>query len=97
MSLFIIVLMQAVLKVKVRGKYIDVERSNTLRARKKDKRVSYIPTWKHVVCQLNMFFENMKKLGEALSKYTIERGCQLNMIHNDQRRGRVKCKASGCP
>jgi len=49
------------------------------------------------VWQLNMVFENVKKFREALSKYAIERGCQLDKIHNDQRRVRVKCKANGCP
>ena len=44
-----------------------------------------------------MVFENVKKFREALSKYAIERGCQLEKIHNDQRRVRVKCKANGCP
>ncbi|KAH0721050.1 hypothetical protein KY285_005919 [Solanum tuberosum] len=76
---------------------IDIERSDNLRARKKNKRVSYDPTWKKVVWQLNMVFENVKKFREALSKYAIERGCQLDKIHNDQRRVRVKCKANGCP
>ncbi|KAL3381480.1 hypothetical protein AABB24_001550 [Solanum stoloniferum] len=44
-----------------------------------------------------MVFENVKKFREALSKYAIERGCQLDKIHNDQRRVKVKCKANGCP
>ncbi|KAH0766346.1 hypothetical protein KY285_002217 [Solanum tuberosum] len=75
---------------------IDVERSDILKVRKKDKRVSYDPTWKKVVWQLNMVFENVKKFRKALSKYAIERGCQLDKIHNNQRRVRVKCKANGC-
>ncbi|KAH0731296.1 hypothetical protein KY289_002484 [Solanum tuberosum] len=76
---------------------IDVERSDILRVRKKDKRVSYDPTWKKVVWQLNMVFENVKKFRKALRKYAIERGYQLDKIHNDQRRVRVKCKANGYP
>ncbi|XP_019263407.1 PREDICTED: uncharacterized protein LOC109241141 [Nicotiana attenuata] len=68
-----------------------------MKARKESKRVMYDPKWKKVVWQLNIVFENVYKFREVVTRYAIERGCELEKITNDKNSVRVKCKTSGCP
>ncbi|XP_060212303.1 uncharacterized protein LOC132639941 [Lycium barbarum] len=74
----------------------QVEGGTELRARRKTNRVVYNPDCEKVIWQVGQVFQNVKEFREALTKYALKKGVQLDKKKNDTRRVRVKCK-EGCP
>ena len=49
-----------------------------------------------LIWQCGLIFESVKKFREAVTKYAIKKGVELDKYVNESTRVRVKCK-SGCP
>ncbi|KAH0686030.1 hypothetical protein KY284_016583 [Solanum tuberosum] len=73
----------------------ELERGS-LRGRNKSNRVIYDSTCDVVIWQCGLVFESVKEFREAVTKYAIKKGVELDKYVNESTRVRVKCK-SGCP
>ncbi|KAH0665408.1 hypothetical protein KY285_026614 [Solanum tuberosum] len=74
----------------------DELEGGSLRGRKKSNRVIYDSSCDVVIWQCGFVFESVKEFREAVTKYAIKKGVELDKYVNESTRGRVKCK-SGCP
>jgi len=74
----------------------DELEGGSLRGRKKSNRVIYDSTCDVVIWQCGLVFESVKEFREAVTKYAIKKGVELDKYVNESTRVRVKCK-SGCP
>ncbi|XP_055836398.1 uncharacterized protein LOC129905025 [Solanum dulcamara] len=74
----------------------DELEGGSLRGRKKSNRVIYNSTCDVVIWQCWLVFESVKEFREAVTKYVIKKGVELDKYVNESTRVRVKCK-SGCP
>lgn len=74
----------------------DEEEGGHLRARRKSSRVVYDPDYEKVVWQVGQVFENINEFRDALTKYALKKGVQLETKKNNQKRVRAICR-EGCP
>ncbi|XP_059294789.1 uncharacterized protein LOC132047824 [Lycium ferocissimum] len=73
-----------------------VEGGTEMRQRRKSNRIVYDPDCEKVIWKVGQVFQNVKEFREALTKYALKKGVQLDKKKNHTRRVRVKCK-TGCP
>ena len=78
------------------GSIVSDDDEDNIGLTKKDQTIKYDPTSRIPVFCIDMGFENVKQVRQAVAKYAIVKGVGLHYYSNDKDRIRVHCLA-GCP
>ncbi|WMV46889.1 hypothetical protein MTR67_040274 [Solanum verrucosum] len=74
----------------------SIETDSDNETRRESRRIVFDKTAEKVMWQLGMVFESVNDFRDAVTKYSLQKGVQLEKFTNDSKKVRVRCR-EGCP